>query len=172
MINIKKIKLTLEEDIILKQNKLKLQFPFTYDDFITFARQLASTLANQNSVSWLKNLEYMKDFILAPMMISSKEVIIGIIILDEIILKPILTPMDILESNNYLAQINFNNPIAEKGDEWKCDILNGILAMSKNKISTRTKLYIINCRGYIPPVLIQKMPKQITAINFFRKLQA
>ena len=174
MINIKKIKLSLE-DKILEQHKL--QFPFTQADFNIFARELASTLANQNSVSWIKNLEYMKDYILAPLIISSKEVIIGIIILDEVILKQILNPTDILESTNYLSQINNKNATNAKNAtkakdntlEWKCDMLNGILAMGGNKISARMKLYIMNCRGYIPPVLITRLPKQIATKNFIPK---
>lgn len=174
MINIKKMKLALEDNI-LKQHKL--QFPFTYDNFITFARRLASSLT-KSSTSWLKSLEYMKDYILAPLMISSKEVHIGIIILDELILKPILKPSDILESENHLSQIksktknittNTNTTNANAEVEWKCDMLAGILEMSGKKLSTQMKLYIMNCRGYIPPVLIHRMPKKIKAISFFRK---
>ena len=55
MINIKKIKLELEDNI-LKQHKL--QFPFTYDEFITFAKKLTSSLT-KSSASWIKNLENM-----------------------------------------------------------------------------------------------------------------
>jgi len=177
MINIKKIKLALEDNII-KQHEL--QFPFTYDDFIIFARELASSLTKY-SASWLKNLEYMRDYILAPLMISSKEVIIGIIILNEVILKPILNSQDILESNNYLSQINSTNANLKNSKdikknnnsmEWKCDMLNGILAMDRNKIPARMKLYLINCRGYIPPLLIRRMPKTITAMNFVPKQKA
>jgi len=178
MINIKKIKLELEDNI-LKQHKL--QFPFTYNDFITFARKLASSLNKVASISWIKNLEYMKDYILAPLMVSSKEVIIGIIILDELILKPILNPTDILESNNYLSQISQIKSANVKhtkdikeilNGELKSDLLIGILAMDGNKLSAKMKLYIMNCRGYIPPVLISRLPKTITATNCFRKLQA
>jgi len=167
MINIKKIKIALEDNII-KQHEL--QFPFTQADFNIFARELASTLANQNSVSWIKNLEYMRDYILAPLMISSKEVIIGIIILNEV--KPIINPTDILESNNYLSQINSTNPIAKKDNEWKCDLLVGILAINENKLSSGMKSYIMNCRGYLPQVLITRMPKKITAMNFVPKQKA
>lgn len=169
MINIKKIKLALEDNI-LKQHKLL--FPFTYDNFITFARRLASSLT-KSSTSWLKSLEYMKDYILAPLMVSSKEVHIGIIILDELILKPILKPSDILESENHLSQIKSktkNITINTTTDvEWKCDMLAGILEMSGKKLSEQMKLYIMNCRSYIPPVLIHRMPKKIKAISFFRK---
>jgi len=174
MINIKKMKLALEDNI-LKQHKL--QFPFTYDNFITFARRLASSLT-KSSVSWLKSLEYMKDYILAPLMISSKEVHIGIIILDELILKPILKPSDILESENHLSQIksktknittNTNTTNANAEVEWKCDMLAGILEMSGKKLSTQMKLYIMNCRSYIPPVLIHRMPNKFKATSFFRK---
>jgi len=189
MINIKKIKLALEDNI-LKQHKL--QFPFTYDNFITFARRLASSLT-KSSTSWLKSLEYMKDYILAPLMVSSKEVHIGIIILDELILKPILKPSDILESENHLSQIksktknittnanttnanttnanttNANTTNANTDVEWKCDMLSGILEMSGKKLSEQMKLYIMNCRGYIPPVLIHRMPNKFKATSFFRK---
>jgi hypothetical protein len=174
MINIKKLKLALDDNI-LKQHKL--QFPFTYDNFITFARRLASSLT-KSSTSWLKSLEYMKDYILAPLMVSSKEVHIGIIILDELILKPILKPSDILESENHLSQIksktknittNSNTTNANAEVEWKCDMLSGILEMSGKKLSEQMKLYIMNCRGYIPPVLIHRMPNKFKATSFFRK---
>jgi hypothetical protein len=174
MINIKKLKLALDDNI-LKQHKL--QFPFTYDNFITFARRLASSLT-KSSTSWLKSLEYMKDYILAPLMVSSKEVHIGIIILDELILKPILKPSDILESENHLSQIksktknittNANTTNANAEVEWKCDMLSGILEMSGKKLSEQMKLYIMNCRGYIPPVLIHRMPNKFKATSFFRK---
>jgi hypothetical protein len=117
-------------------------------------------------------LEYMKDYILAPLMVSSHEVIIGIIILDELISKPLFKSTDILESNNYLSQINSINPKDSKdilnNMEYLCDILNGILAMDKNNLPTKMKLYIMNCRGYIPRVLIRRMPKKMTSINFFQ----
>jgi len=173
LINIQKIKLSLEDNI-LKPDKLQLPlpFPFTYNDFITFARKLASYLTNASSL--LKSLEYMKDYILAPLMISSKEVIIGIIILDELILKTLLKPLDVLESNTYLSQINYNNKTnadnkTNSNIEWKCDILASLLAMSGNNLSARMKLYIMNCRGYIPPVLIHRMPMKITTNKFFQK---
>jgi len=170
MINIKKIKLSLEDNI-LKQHKL--QFPFTYDNFITFARRLASSLT-KSSTSWLKSLEYMKDYILAPLMISSKEVHIGIIILDELILKTILKPSDILESETHLSQIksktkSITTNNANTDVEYKCDMLAGILEMSGKKLSAQMKLYIMNCRGYIPPVLIHRMPNKFKATSFFRK---
>jgi hypothetical protein len=167
MINIKKIKLSLEDDF-----KYELQFPFTYNDFITFARRLASNLTK--ATTWIKNLQYMKDYILAPLMISSREIRIGIIILDNIELEH----SDILESNNYLSlikskkDVNTNtntNTNTNNGVECKCDMLTGILEMGRNKLSTQMKLYIMNCRGYIPPVLIRRMPKQIKAKSFFRK---
>ena len=164
MINIKKLKLSLDDNI-LKQDELQLQFPFTYDDFITFAKRLASNLIKIST--WLNRLQYMKDYIIAPLMISSKEVLIGIIILDELILKPVLKPFDILESNNYLSQIK-SKKTKHTDIEWKCDMLYGIIEMSGNKLSTRMKLYIMNCRGYIPAVLIRRMAKTSTAINFFR----
>ena len=171
MINIQKLKLSLDDNI-LKQ--YELQFPFTYNDFITFAIKLASGLTNSSYL--LKSLEYMKDYILAPLMVSSKEVIIGIIILDELILKPLFKPSDILESNNYLSPINPINSINSNKTkniinsmEWKCDILTSILAMRGNNLSARMKLYIMNCRGYIPPVLIRRMPMKITAYKFFQK---
>ena len=170
MINIKKIKLSLEDNI-LKQHKL--QFPFTYNNFITFARKLASNLAKV--AAWIKNLQYMKDYIIAPLMISSKEVHIGIIILNELILKTILKPSDILESETHLSQIksktkNITTTTNTNTDvEYKCDMLAGILEMSGKKLSAQMKLYIMNCRGYIPPVLIHRMPKKIKAISFFRK---
>ena len=168
MINIKKIKLSLDNNIL---RPLELQFPFTYNDFITFASKLASNLTKIST--WLNKLQYMKDYIIAPLMISSKEVLIGIIILDELILKPVLKPSDILESNNYLSQIkskkkhiitNTNN-----GVEWKCDMLSGILEMNWNKLSAQMKLYIMNCRSYIPPVLIHRMSKTSTALQFVSK---
>jgi hypothetical protein len=170
MINIKKLKLALEDNI-LKQHKL--QFPFTYDNFITFARNLASGLT-KSTTSWLKSLVYMKDYILAPLMVSSKEVHIGIIILDELILKQILKPSDILESENHLSQIkpktkNINTNTTNTDAEWKCDMLAGILEISGKKLSAQMKLYIMNCRGYIPPVLIHRMPNKFKATSFFRK---
>jgi len=166
LINIQKLKVALEDHIL---KEYELQFPFTYNDFNIFARKLASSLTNSSSL--IKNLEYMKDYILAPLMVSSHEVIIGII-LDELISKPLFKSTDILESNNYLSQINSINPKDSKdilnNMEYLCDILNGILTMDKNNLPTKMKLYIMNCRGYIPRVLIRRMPKKMTSINFFQ----
>lgn len=122
--------------------------------------------------TWIKNMQYMKDYILAPLMISSKEVLIGIIILDELIIKPFLQSSDILESNTYLSNIKSkNNAITNTNTsmEWKCNMLSGILEMDGNNLSTRMKLYIMNCRGYIPPVIIHRMIKPSSARNLFRK---
>jgi hypothetical protein len=84
----------------------------------------------------------MKDYILAPLQVSSKNIIIGIIILDDTILKPLLKPADILESNNYLARINLNKSGTNEM-EWEINMLDSILAKVENKISPQMKLYLI-----------------------------
>lgn len=162
IINIKKIKLHLEEsiDAYLKQNKL--HFPFTYEDFIIFANEIASSFSKVSN--WLKKMQYMKDYILAPLLVSSNEIRIGIIILDNIM----FDAKDILDSNNYLSHINMKkNPIANSDVKWKCDILGNLLAMRVNNLTRQMKLYIMNSRGYIPPVIIHRMPRKIKAINLY-----
>jgi hypothetical protein len=163
IINLKKIKLLLEDDTS-NYTLHQLNFPFTYNDFITYAGNLVSSLSEK--ISWLKKLQYMKDYILAPLQVSSKNIIIGIIILDDTILKPLLKPADILESNNYLARINLNKSGTNEM-EWEINMLDSILAKVENKISPQMKLYLINCRSYIPLVIIQKMPKIGNPTNFF-----
>jgi len=173
MINMKKIKLPLDTlNIIQPTNTGNLQYPITYPDFLTFASKLAISMSN--SSSWIKQMQYMKDYILAPLLISSKEIVIGIIILNNLILKTILKPSDILESNIYLSNLASTNKgtnnIAAPG-EWKCDMLAGILAMPENQLSKRMQLYLMNSSSYIPRVVIRRMPKKITAIDNFRKNQ-
>ena len=145
----------------------KLQFPFTQNDFITFARDLASGLSLVAKVSnWLKNIQYMKDYILAPLLVSSTEIRIGIIILNN----PKLELADILESTTYLSTINMNYKDSNNSDvEWKCNLLTGLLAMKENNLSKEMKLYIMNCKNYIPQVLIRRISSKIKAINFFAK---
>jgi hypothetical protein len=174
IINIKQIKLSLEDNAL---NELKLDFPFTYNEFITFSRKLADSFAadsfaaDRKESTWLKNLQYMKDYILAPLMISSKQIIVGIIILDDSILKSKLKTSDILESNNYLSQI-CTKKYDLTDNEWKSNLLDGILTMRKNTLCVRMRLYIMNCRGYLPQVLINRMYNTNAAIDVFRKLRA
>lgn len=166
IINMKKIKL---EDCI-EYDELKhyqLHFPFTHNNFITFVESIILKLIKKNS--WLYNLQYKKDYILAPLLVSFKEVFIGIIILSNSFM---FKSYNILESNTYLSKIqsnqtlnnNFNNYINNK--ECKCDILSGLLEMTNNKLSERIKCYIMNCRGYIPSIQIHRIPKQINIIRF------
>jgi hypothetical protein len=173
MINIRKIKQpidTTSNDNIMKTiDKEKLSYPFSHSQFLTFAKKLAASLTN--ATSWIKQLQYMKDYILAPLLISSKEIVIGIIILNNSVLNnSVLKSSDILESNIYLSKLapthNTSTPM-----EWKCDMLVGIITTSENQLSTRMKLYLMNCRSYLPRVIIRRMPKKITAIDNFRKHQ-
>ena len=150
IMNIRKIKLPLDATL----EKHQLQFPFTQDEFNTFASKLAGDL-------------HMEDYILAPLLVSSKEIKIGIIIL-----KACIRNGDILESYNYLSRIRTSSPTRDvsKVVECKCDLMRGILAMDgKNRLSEKMKLYIMNCRGYIPQVIIRQLPNRIKAMNFFKK---
>lgn len=170
MINIKKLKLPTEQECSLKH--YELQYPFTYDDFIRFARDIASELSRVSTASsWIQKLQYMKDYILAPLQITSREVVIGIIILNSSLEAP--TFLDVLESNIYLSSINLGTKQTQHAQhtqqtEFKCDLIAGILAVGNNKLSKKMKLYIMNCRGYIPYIQIYRRPKDITATNFFQ----
>ena len=171
MINIRKIKQPIDatgNDSIMKTiDKEKLSYPFSHSQFLTFANKLAASL--NNAASWIKQLEYMKDYILAPLLISSKEIIIGIIILNNSVLNnPVLKSSDILESNIYLSKLAPTHNTSTSM-EWKCDMLVGIITTSENQLSARMKLYLMNCRSYLPRVIIRRMPKKITAIDNFRK---
>lgn len=169
IMNIKKIKLPIEDsnlETYLKE--YKLEFPFTQDDFIRLAIDLASGLSKVAKVSsWLKNIRYMKDYILAPLLVSSSEIRIGIIILNNLKLEL----ADILESTIYLSSINVINKNCSNSEvECKCNLLTGVLAMKENNLSKEIKLYIMNCRNYIPPVLLKRIPRKIKAISFFKQL--
>jgi hypothetical protein len=106
----------------------------------------------------------LKDYIIAPLLVSSREIIIGILIFNT----PIPASTTILECHNYLSDLNNNNRNGNNNKD-NCDLLKGILAMNRNQISSQMKNYIMNCRGYIPNVKIQRQKKKITATNFFRK---
>lgn len=175
MVNIRKIKQpidTISNAIMKAINTGGLKYPFTYSEFLTFAEKLAASL--NNASSWLKQLQYRKDYILAPLLISSKEIVIGIIVLNNSVMNNSvmnnsgLKSSDIIESNIYLSNLaathNASIPM-----EWKCDLLVGILAMRENQLPIRMRLYLMNCRGYLPRVIIRKIPKKITAIDNFRK---
>lgn len=167
IINIKKLKLSLEieqkANLIMEQHKLL--FPFTHNDFITFAETLASQLANVSN--WLKNIKYMKEYILVPLLVSSTKICVGIIILNNFG----LVHDEILESTTYLSSINNKKQYNTKEIEWKCNLLSGILNMKINNLSRQMKLYIMNCKNYIPQILIYRMPKKIKVNNLFQKLQ-
>lgn len=159
MINMKKIKL---EDMSLEWQE-ELKYPFTYDEFLAAAKTFAS-VAVLKSQSWLSKLKYLKDYILAPLLVSSREIVIGILIFNT----HIVASTTILECYNCLSDLNASsgNSITDK---CKCDLIKGILAMDGNKISPQMKNYIMNCRGYIPKVKIHRQEKKITARNFFKK---